>query len=352
MSALSNRCSSIAAVAGAFLLCASLALAPVASATDEADNAADESSVSELQQKVEDTAGAYNEASARVDDLNTQISDTEARIATLEEQLPEQYARCEDAVRNLYFYQEESGNFIGMLLGAQSFSDFVDILQYLDRLNSYSRDAIKATTAMESELETSKTSLEQSLADAQSIKTNAANALADAQGAREAAVQAAEQLAQTAAEQEAQAAAVAANASSGAASGSTATSPGDVDWSTDKTTFVNQWAPRIDSYLSGSPMAGCGTDYAAAAWDYGVDPRFAPAISFVESGKGAACYRSYNAWGYGGRSYGSWSEGIYGVVRGLAIGYGGNLSYEGACRYDPSDPSGWYNSVSAQMALI
>lgn len=352
MSALSNRCSSIAVVAGTLLLCASLVLTPVARAAGEADNAADEGNVSELQQKVEDTADAYNEASARVDDLNAQVSDTETRIADLEAQLPQQHARCEEAVRKLYLYQQQRGNFVGMLLGAQSFSDFVNIIEYFDRLNSYNHDAIQATTDMEADLKASKASLDQSLADAQSVKTNAANALADAQAAREVAAQAAIQQAQTAAEQQAQAAAAAANTSSGNPSGNTVTNPGDINWATDKTAFVNAWAPRIDSYLSGSPMAGCGTDYAAAAWDYGVDPRFAPAISSVESSKGAVCYRSYNAWGYGGRSYGSWSEGIYNVVRGLAIGYGGNLSYEGASRYDPSDPGHWYNAVSAQMGLI
>ncbi len=31
---------------------------------------------------------------------------------------------------------------------------------------------------------------------------------------------------------------------------------------------------RIDSYLAGSPLSGQGATFAAAAWDYGVDPRF------------------------------------------------------------------------------
>ncbi len=50
------------------------------------------------------------------------------------------------------------------------------------------------------------------------------------------------------------------------------------DWSSDKTTFVESWAGRIDAYLAGSPLSGQGAVFAAAAWDYGVDPRFSPAM--------------------------------------------------------------------------
>ena len=76
-------------------------------------------------------------------------------------------------------------------------------------------------------------------------------------------------------------AANAANSSASSASSS------NVGWSSDKSQFVNEWEPRINAYLSGSPMSGTGVAYAAAAWDNGVDPRWAPAISYIASSKGA-----------------------------------------------------------------
>lgn len=74
--------------------------------------------------------------------------------------------------------------------------------------------------------------------------------------------------------------------------------------------FVAQWTGRIDAYLAGSPMAGTGKVFAEAAWDYGVDPRWSPAISNTESSKGLYCSGSCNAWGWGGCSWGSWEEAI------------------------------------------
>ena len=62
--------------------------------------------------------------------------------------------------------------------------------------------------------------------------------------------------------------------------------------------YVVKWTKRIDKYLKNSNMAGCGKYYALAAWKNSIDPRWAPAISCVESGKGAAYVSgTYNAWG-------------------------------------------------------
>jgi len=353
LSRLPDRKLPLIAIVCAVSLCASLLLTPFASAADEVvDNAADESNLTSLQKKLEDTANAYNDATARVDELDAQIADTESRIAQLEADLPEQQERCNDALRNLYLYQQETGSFLDMLLGAQSFEEFVNNLDYFNRLNEYNIDAIEQTAQMKDELEASKQSLVDARNQAEAVKSNAANALADAQAAREeaAAQAAAAQAAQQAAAQ--QAAQDAASATTDTSS-STATDPGSVDWSTDKTSFVATWAPRIDAYLAGSAMDGCGTDYAAAAWDYGVDPRWAPAISNVESSKGANCFRSYNAWGYGGFSFGSWQEGIYRVVRGLSLSpYNGVFSLDSARYYCPPTYEDWYDKVAGQMAQI
>ncbi len=133
-----------------------------------------------------------------------------------------------------------------------------------------------------------------------------------------------------------------------------ATSPSDdgADWSSDKSAFVGEWAPRIDSYLSGSPLAGTGETFASAAWDYGVDPRWSPAISTVESSKGAACFKSHNAWGWGSSSWDSWEAAIEAHVAGLARGYGYTLSESAAKKYCPPNWQHWYSRCAEEMNSI
>lgn len=126
----------------------------------------------------------------------------------------------------------------------------------------------------------------------------------------------------------------------------------NVDWSSDKTSFVDEWAGRIDNYLAGSPLEGTGRVFAEAAWDYGVDPRWSPAISCIESTKGTYCFASHNAWGWGSVSWDSWDEAIRDHVAGLARGYGYTISTEAAQRYCPPNWQSWYDNVSYQMSLI
>lgn len=125
-----------------------------------------------------------------------------------------------------------------------------------------------------------------------------------------------------------------------------------VDWSVGKSAFLAQWGSRIDAYLEGSPLSGYGMTFAEAAWDNGVDPRWSPAISNTESGKGTACFRSCNAWGWGNSSWGDWDTAIRAHVTGLASAYGYSITMEAAQRYCPPTWQSWYNKTLEQMALI
>ena len=125
-----------------------------------------------------------------------------------------------------------------------------------------------------------------------------------------------------------------------------------VDWSTDKTAFVDEWAPRIDAWLGSAPWGGHGRTFAEAAWDFGVDPRWSPAISYIESSKGLYCFKPYNAWGWGSASWPDWDTAIRDHVKGLARGYGYTISIEAAKKYCPPNWKRWYEVTSAQMEKI
>ena len=125
-----------------------------------------------------------------------------------------------------------------------------------------------------------------------------------------------------------------------------------VDWSVGKEAFVTEWSARIDAYLAGSELEGYGLVFAEAAWDNGVDPRWSPAISNTESGKGAVCFRSHNAWGWGDSGWGDWDSAIRDHVAGLAQGYGYSITVSAAQAYCPPNWSEWYDNTLGQMALI
>ncbi len=119
-----------------------------------------------------------------------------------------------------------------------------------------------------------------------------------------------------------------------------------------RTNFVNEWAPRLDKYLAGSPLAGYGKTFADAAYEAGIDPRFSAAIACTESSKGAHCFKSHNAWGWGRSSWESWEDAIYAHAKGLAKGYGYTVSEAGAKKYCPPTWRDWYNTVSSEINKI
>lgn len=340
--------------------------------TTSSDVDASPENLSTLQKQVEASANEYNTAMDKLESLQAQMEENQQRIDEINEQLPEQEERSADAFRVLYILQQESSGLIEMVLNSEDFNDFIRNIDYLDCLHDHNVNELSKLTSLKEELEATQAELEDQTEQAESEASRAERALAQAQAARQEAQEKAEAIAaQQAAEAAAAAAAAESSDSSSNEAGVDAQNPsvdtseqdtsgnvsgsvssGSVDWSADKTSFVNQWASRIDAYLAGSPLAGQGTVFAEAAWDYGVDPRWSPAISYVESSMGAHCFRSYNAWGWGSSSWGSWEEAIRAHVSGLARIYGSTLTYDAARKYCPPNSTGWYNNVLAQMESI
>lgn len=322
----------------------------------------------ELQQQVQESSQAYDEANGRVTDLQQQISDNQARIDALEAQLPGQRKKASDSIRTLYKMQQSTSGLIELVLSSENFNDFVAVVEYLDIIQSSNSDALTELAATQKELDSTRETLAQQLADAEAEAQAASAALDQAVAARTALEDqiAAQAAAEAAERQAAVEAAAAASADSSSSPTSFTTESGNstpvetpsggsvppVDWQSNKDSFVAGWGARIDAYLAGSPLAGYGSTFAEAAWNYGVDPRFSPAISCVESSKGRYCFRPYNAWGWNGSSWSSWTEAIWAHTSGLASGYGGHLTYAAATKYCPPNADFWYSTVLAEMEKI
>ncbi|MBS5451793.1 MAG: hypothetical protein KHZ24_11410 [Coriobacteriia bacterium] len=394
----------LAACALASTLCLSAAIADEAEqaalAIQQASSPVTDAVPSEIQQRVEDSAAAYNDAVAAREDVERRVADNEARIAELEAALPELRDKAAAAISASYKYQLNGGGLLELVLYSDTFETFISTLTYLNAVQDSHAEQINELLAVQAELDTTRSELDAALQQASEAEQAAADALAEAQAAREEAIRQAQEAARRAAEEEAarQAAAAAAAAQQQAVqdagtggsteaggaeepadSGEQVVTPeeapvetpedagdvpsdegssddgseGSVDWgSADKSAFVAQWADRIDAYLSWSPMAGQGATFAAAAWDYGIDPRWSPAIAYVESSLGTYCFLPHNAWGWGSSSWGSWEEAIYAHVAGLARGYGPTFDYDDALSYCPPTADEWYSSVLGQMSAI
>ena len=319
--------------------------------------------------KIEATTTAYQEAEATVIDLEEQISQNEARAAELEAQLPAQRERTAASVRNMYVFQQTSSNLLEIILTAESFDDFLTTLRYLDTIHEHNTKEITALSSMTDELaqtkamltvqhdaatqrrEEARAALEEARAARTELQTHAITIATQEKDNREAALQVVQHALDEAAKKEG------GQATFVTSSGNTATIeiPETTNVSTDPLVSnvtsdeTGDWASRINAYLEGSPLAGYGETFAAAAAQYGVDPRLSPAIATIESGKGSVCFKDHNAWGWGSSNWDSWESAIYEQVEGLATGYDGTLTLEGAERYCPPNYQEWYSSVASEM---
>ncbi len=343
------------------------------------------------QDKADEARSKANEAQDEVDALQKKVESNKERISKLEAELPVQQEASNKAVCVLYRMSQNATGMLEMFLGSGSLIDFLNQIEYMSRIQSENIAQINKLSSMKEELEEKQGSLESDMAaakkaktaaetaatEAESAESSAKKALSKAQAARkkakaqyEAQVKAEKEAAAKAAKEKKDAEEAAASVRSGALaegednSGSSASSQStdskittevksdDADWSESKTEFVNKWAPRIDTFLEGSPLAGQGKTFAVAAWKYNVDPRWSPAISYIESSRGEHCFKSHNAWGWGSSSWDTWEEAIDAHVSGLARMYGYTLTLAAAKKYCPPNWKYWYNNVSAKMNSI
>ncbi len=312
-----------------------------------------EASESDTLTELTELTAVYEEAQAEYAEVEARVEENEARIAELEEQLPEQRDVTAAAISTHYKLQQDSPSLLLILLSSESFSDFITMLGYLEAISSRNTQAVEELLAMEEELAALQEELEADLLEAEEKLEAAREALQAAQEAA-AAQAAAEAAAAQAAIEAAQETETSTSASGNSYTVSTPSSSSisDVDWSVDRDTFIAEWTTRIDAYLAGSPLAGYGYAFAEAAWEYGVDPRWSPAISCIESSKGLYCFQSYNAWGWGSVSWSDWDTAIRAHVRGLANGYGYTITVAAAQKYCPYNWQHWYSSVLAEMESI
>jgi peptidoglycan DL-endopeptidase CwlO len=351
-----------ARVITAAALAVALTVTPALSPTAFAVSSETEAELTDAQEQVDSATTAYNESVQKLDELQQTIDTNTAEIEQIESELPELQEKARSAMRKMYKQSKSSNDAMSFFLQSRSLDDIITTVTYMNTIQSTNLESVEALNSKQAELEEKKAELQQAQADLETEKQNAADALEEAKSARSAAQAKAE--AEAAAELAAMAEDTSAAEGDGAdgdntsntanESGQTVTTQvsASVNWNSERDTFVSQWASRIDAYLSGTPLSGYGRVFAEAAYDSGVDPRWSPAISMIESSGGRYCFRSYNAWGWMGRTFSSWDEAIRAHVSFLARNYGATLTPAAAKMYCPPTWQDWYNKVGAQMNCI
>ena len=325
------------AVTLAFALACCLAL-PVQKAWAEGTYLTAEESAQQFE--IEALEAAYKAAQARLDEANARVAENQKKIDAIMEKLPAQQERTDEAIKELYVLENDRLYYYDMMLQAESLDSLLKELEYFDRVSKKNLTELNKLKEMKAELELARIALDAAQAEAEEQAQIARSSLAALQDER-AAKQSGGQ----------------ANA---LAQGGSSTVIDGADWYMTEEEFVNEWAPRIDAYLAGSPMEGTGETFALMSFRYCVDPRWSPAISNTESSKGRKCIRPYNAWGWGAADsdpynlaseWGSWEEAIEAHISGLANGYGYTISKSAAKSYC-SSPDSWYENTLSEMALI
>ena len=366
-----------------FAIIGSLGLGASAATSAFADDNGEDKQLTayQLQLEIEQRQESYVAAREEADQALEAISEKEKDIEKLERQIPAQQERSALAARELYKFQQQSAGLVDMLLSAGSLQNFIAELEYVNHITNANVAELNRLNDLMDQIAGERDQLKSVQAEANARADEASAALAAAQEAQaevlrrieeearaqaEIAVMAEKMAAEERSNDQGEVAAASEPAPSGEGESGGAPEPSAPEASApepepsmpaealtgDEAAYVNEWAPRIDAYLAGSPLAGQGTTFARAAYTYGVDPRLSPAISFTESGKGAVCFLPHNAWGWGSASWDSWEEAINDHVAGLARGYGGQLTIEGAQKYCPPTWQSWYDRTLGQMQLI
>lgn len=320
--------------------------------------------------EVDRTTAEYNEATGRATTARTAADAARAEVARLEEQIAESQAtikrvgsqlagqkeRSADAMRMQYLLESGGFNLTELIFSSESLTGFLSSLTYLDHFQELNSAQIAKYTAMKTEYEAALATMESAKkeADDHRARAEAEEAVAVEQETRAKEALAAAQDARVKAQEEAEAE-IERRASELDLAGALGSG---VNWRVSRDEFIQEWTERINAYLAGSPMDGCGAVMAEAAWDYGVDPRWSPAIACIESGKGRAVpyNTSNNAWGWFAdathfRTFSSFQEGARLHIEYLARYYGYTITREHAAKYCPPGDA-WYDAVAKEMQNV
>ena len=158
----------------------------------------------ELLARVKETTQSYQDAESQLKNLAELIAQNEQTVADITAHLPEQRARTASSIKTLYKFQQNSPGLIDLILSAESLSDFISTVYYIDSITDRNTAEITALTDLHDQLIQTQASLEAERDAVQATQDDAQDALEQALAIRKEVIENAEEIAQMDTEDRAQ----------------------------------------------------------------------------------------------------------------------------------------------------
>ena len=158
----------------------------------------------ELLARVKETTQSYQDAESQLKNLAELIAQNEQTVADITAHLPEQRARTASSIKTLYKFQQNSPGLIDLILSAESLSDFISTVYYIDSITDRNTAEITALTDLHDQLVQTQASLEAERDAVQATQDDAQDALEQALAIRKEVTENAKEIAQMDSEDRAQ----------------------------------------------------------------------------------------------------------------------------------------------------
>ena len=127
-----------------------------------------QSEVEELDKQLNEISGKVKELESRLSKKRQEIADTESALNKAKEQEKKQYRNMKKRIQ--FMYENGQTSYVEMLLSADSFTDFLNAVEYITQISQYDRKMLKEYQNMQVTIADTQKTLETDYASLQSLQ--------------------------------------------------------------------------------------------------------------------------------------------------------------------------------------
>lgn len=127
-----------------------------------------QSEVEKLDKQLNEISGKVKEFESRLSKKRQEIADTESALNKAKEQEKKQYRNMKKRIQ--FMYENGQTSYVEMLLSADSFTDFLNAVEYITQISQYDRKMLKVYQNMQVTIADTQKTLETDYASLQSLQ--------------------------------------------------------------------------------------------------------------------------------------------------------------------------------------
>lgn len=127
-----------------------------------------QSEVEKLDKQLNEISGKVKELESRLSKKRQEIADTESALNKAKEQEKKQYRNMKKRIQ--FMYENGQTSYVEMLLSADSFTDFLNVVEYITQISQYDRKMLKEYQNMQVTIADTQKTLETDYASLQSLQ--------------------------------------------------------------------------------------------------------------------------------------------------------------------------------------